>query len=111
MSDFFGIGGGFLIVPGLIAATSMPILQAVGTSLIAVTAFGLATAVNYAISGYVIWPLAGVFVAGGLVGALTGTRVSHAIAAEKGRLNTIFACFVAFVAIYVVYRSWTAAHG
>jgi hypothetical protein len=36
-------GGGFLIVPGLIGSTGMPILNAVGTSLIAVTAFGLTT--------------------------------------------------------------------
>ena len=43
-SGFFGIGGGFLIVPGLVAATRMPILNAVGTSLVAVTAFGLTTA-------------------------------------------------------------------
>ena len=35
-SGFFGIGGGFLIVPGLIAATGMPMLYAVGSSLVAV---------------------------------------------------------------------------
>jgi uncharacterized membrane protein YfcA len=42
-SGFFGIGGGFLIVPGLVASTGMPMLMAVGTSLVAVTAFGLST--------------------------------------------------------------------
>ena len=45
LSGFFGIGGGFLVVPGLISATGMPILFAVGTSLVAVSAFGLTTAV------------------------------------------------------------------
>ena len=48
LSGFFGIGGGFLIVPGLIIATGMPILFAIGSSLVAVTAFGLTTACNYA---------------------------------------------------------------
>jgi hypothetical protein len=57
-SGFFGITGGFLVVPGLIASTGMPLLFAVGTSLVAVTAFGLTTAANYAISGLVDWPLA-----------------------------------------------------
>ena len=38
---FFGIGGGFLIVPALVASTAMPIYRAIGTSLIAVAAFGL----------------------------------------------------------------------
>lgn len=48
LSGFFGIGGGFLVVPALIAATGMPILNAVGSSLVAVAAFGLTTALNYA---------------------------------------------------------------
>ena len=110
-SGFFGIGGGFLIVPGLIASTAMPILGAIGTSLIAVAAFGLTTSLNYAMSGFVLWPLAGVFVAGGIAGTFAGTRVSHAIAGHKGRLNTIFASFVALVAVYVLYRSLAALNG
>src|SRR5262249_47501712 len=36
LSGFFGIGGGFLIVPGLMLATGMPILNAIGSSLVAV---------------------------------------------------------------------------
>lgn len=48
LSGFFGIGGGFLIVPGLVFATGMPMLQAIGTSLVAVTAFGVTTAGTYA---------------------------------------------------------------
>ncbi|APW74071.1 TSUP family transporter, partial [Sphingopyxis granuli] len=49
-SGFFGIGGGFLIVPGLMASTGMPMRNAVGSSLVAVTAFGLTAALNYALS-------------------------------------------------------------
>ena len=45
-SGFFGIGGGFLIVPGLMASTGMPISYAVGSSLVAVTAFGLTTSLH-----------------------------------------------------------------
>src|ERR1700722_16089258 len=41
LSGLFGIGGGFLIVPGLILATRMPMINAIGTSLFAVGAFGL----------------------------------------------------------------------
>ena len=43
-SGFFGIGGGFLIVPGLVGATAMPIVNAIGSSLVSVTAFGATTA-------------------------------------------------------------------
>jgi len=47
-SGFFGIGGGFLIVPGLMLATGMPMINAVGTSLLAVGAFGCKFACNNA---------------------------------------------------------------
>ena len=72
-SGFFGIGGGFLIVPGLMLATGMPLTFAIGTSLVAVAAFGAATAASYAISGLVDWWLAGLFVLGGLLGGFIGT--------------------------------------
>jgi len=104
-AGFVGIGGGFLIVPGLIAATHMPILRAIGTSLVAVSAFGLTTALNYAASGLVDWPLAGVFVAGGLVGSLAGTATASSLSHVKGRLNTIFACLVLAVAAYMLWRA------
>ena len=50
-SGFFGIGGGFLIVPGIMLGSGMPILNAIGSSLLSVGTFGLTTAVNYALSG------------------------------------------------------------
>lgn len=103
-SGFFGIGGGFLIVPGLVASTGMPMLMAVGTSLVAVTAFGLTTAANYASSGLIDWPLAAVFVAGGVVGSVGGTR----LAAKTGRLTTVFAILIFVVALYMLWRSAAA---
>lgn len=107
-SGFFGIGGGFLIVPGLVASTSMPILRAIGTSLIAVAAFGLTTAANYAMSGLVLWPLAGVFILGGIGGSMAGTWMSRRMAAHKGQLNTVFAVLVLIVALYMLYQSLQA---
>ncbi len=104
-SGFFGIGGGFLIVPGLIASTSMPILRAVGTSLVAVAAFGLTTAFNYAVSGLVIWPLAAVFILGGVAGTTVGSMMSRRLAGDKGRLNMVFAIFVTLVALYTLFQS------
>ena len=54
----------FLIVPALMLATGMSIMNAVSSSLVAVTAFGLTTAASYAWSGLVSWGLAGLFVTG-----------------------------------------------
>ncbi|NJC04655.1 hypothetical protein GGQ97_000448 [Sphingomonas kaistensis] len=103
-SGFFGIGGGFLIVPGLIASTGMPMINAVGTSLVAVTAFGLTTAANYAFSGLVDWVLAGVFIAGGVIGSLAGTRVARRLS-SSGHLTGIFAVLIFVVAAYMLWKS------
>jgi hypothetical protein len=105
LSGFFGIGGGFLIVPGLVKSTHMPIVKAVGTSLIAVCAFGLTTAANYAFSGLIDWSLAALFIGGGILGGVFGTMLSNKLAETKGQLNTAFATLVVFVALYMLYRS------
>ena len=107
-SGFFGIGGGFLIVPGLVGSSGMPILNAIGTSLIAVTAFGLTTALNYAYSGLIDWPLALVFIAGGIVGGWAGTRVARRLAKEQGMLTTVFAVLIFVVAAYMIWKSLSA---
>jgi uncharacterized membrane protein YfcA len=104
-SGFFGIGGGFLIVPGLIASTGMPMLNAIGSSLVAVTAFGLTTALNYASSGLVDWPLAFIFIAGGVGGGLIGTMTAKRLSGTTGTLSVIFAGVVFAVAGYMLWKS------
>ncbi len=108
LSGFFGIGGGFLIVPALIAATGMDILLAVGTSLVAVAAFGLTTAANYAFSGFVDWPLAAVFIAGGIAGGLIGENMARRLSTKGGALNIAFAGLVVVVAVYMLVKSGMA---
>ncbi|OWK30993.1 TSUP family transporter [Sphingomonas dokdonensis] len=66
-AGFFGIGGGFLIVPGLIMATAMPLPYAIGTSLV-VSALGLTTTTSYALSGLVDWGVTALLVIGGVAG-------------------------------------------
>lgn len=108
-SGFFGIGGGFLIVPGLVASTGMPMINAIGSSLVAVTAFGLTTAANYALDGLVDWPLAFVFIAGGVAGGFLGARLAGRLSATRGRLTTVFAGLIFVVAAYMIWKSYAAA--
>jgi uncharacterized protein len=105
VSGFFGIGGGFLIVPALMLATGMSIMNAVSSSLVAVTAFGLTTAASYAWSGLISWGLAGLFIAGGIAGGLVGTRSARLLAGRRGALNTLFAAVIIAVALYMLVRS------
>ena len=118
MSGFFGIGGGFLlnkvggdpdqVVPGLMAAARMPMITAIGSSLVAVTAFGITTAVSYALSGLVDWHIAALFVAGGVAGGVGGTLLAHRLATHKTMLTRVFAGIVAVVGLYVVWRGYGA---
>jgi len=109
LSGFFGIGGGFLIVPGLIGATAMPLINAIGSSLVSVTAFGLTTAASYAWSGLVDWPLAGLFVLGGALGGLIGIRLARHLAGHKHALTRTFSGIVIAVGLYVIVRSLTVS--
>ncbi len=104
LSGFFGIGGGFLVVPGLIGATSMPILNAVGSSLVSVTAFGVTTAISYALDGLVDWRIAGFFVLGGMLGGFAGVMAAKKLSTRKDLLTKVFSGIVMAAGIYVVYR-------
>lgn len=108
LSGFFGIGGGFLIVPGLIAATGMPLINAIGSSLFAVAAFGMTTAVSYSLSGFVNWPLAGLFILGGALGGIAGIRLARGLASHKHALTRIFSGIITAVGVYVVIRGLAA---
>lgn len=101
-SGFFGIGGGFLIVPALIAATRMPLTYAAGTSLVVVSALGATTAGSYALSGYVDWRIAGLMLVGGIAGAAAGIALGKRMAARKGLLERLFAIVVIAVGGYLV---------
>jgi uncharacterized membrane protein YfcA len=105
LSGFFGIGGGFLIVPGLIVASGMPILNAVGSSLFSVGAFGVTTAANYAFSGMVDWRIAILFIVGGVAGGMVGMKLAMRLAGNRGALVKIFAVVLFAVAAYMLYRS------
>jgi uncharacterized membrane protein YfcA len=107
LSGFFGIGGGFLIVPALMLATGMPIMNAVSSSLVAVTAFGLTTAASYAWSGLISWGVAGLFIAGGIAGGLIGTRLAKLLSERRGALNIVFAMVIIAVALYMLARNLT----
>lgn len=105
LSGFFGIGGGFLVVPGLLAATGMPMIYAIGSSLVSVSAFGLTTAGNYALSGLVDWTLVAFFISGGIVGGCAGRLAGARLSRQKQMLSRLFAIVVATVGTYVVWRA------
>lgn len=105
ISGFFGIGGGFLIVPGIMLGSGMPILNAIGSSLFSVGVFGLTTAVNYAVSGLIDWQVAMEFIAGGAIGGFAGTKAAIRLSSRKRTLTYVFAGVIFAVAAYMLVRT------
>lgn len=104
-AGFFGIGGGFLIVPGLILATAMPLPFAIGTSLVAVSALGLTTATSYALSGLVDWRVTALLTVCGIAGTIGGIALGKVLSMRKGLLERGFAAVVIVIGAYIIASS------
>jgi uncharacterized protein len=110
LSGFFGIGGGFLIVPGLMFATGMSLLGAVGSSLFSVGMFGTTTGITYALAGLVNWLIVVEYLAGGIPGGMIGARLALRLGTQKKMLARVFAGLVLVVAAYMLYVNVTTLH-
>lgn len=106
VSGFFGIGGGFLIVPGLMFSTGMAMIDAIGSSLVSVGTFGLTTAISYAASGFINWFVVALYVAGGIGGGWMGTKLSTRLSKNRRLLQLVFSGIIIIVAIYMLYVNW-----
>ena len=103
LTGFFGVGGGFVIVPVLVLVLGVPTAAAIGTSLL-VTALSAAVAL-LARAGHdsFAWDVIVPFTATSVAGALLGQRVSCRLPALA--LNRAFAVLLVLVATYVALRS------
>jgi uncharacterized protein len=108
-SGFFGIGGGFLIVPGLTAATGMTLAAAQASSLVSVAAFGATTSLNYAASGLIDWAIVAAMAAGGLGGMIAGRPLARRLADRAVVARKLFAGLILIVAVYVAARAMSGA--
>ena len=104
-AGFFGIGGGFLIVPGLMAATGMTLMHAQASSLLSVAVFGASTSANYAVSGLVDWSIVLAMVVGGAAGTAIGLPVARRLGQRAALGRKLFAGLIILVAFYVAFRA------
>ncbi|MGC8608604.1 MAG: sulfite exporter TauE/SafE family protein [Thermoplasmata archaeon] len=105
-SGYFGIGGGFLIVPALLYSSDLTMNLAVGTSLLSVGAFGIVTATRYGLAGQIIVPIAILYVIGGIFGGIIGAKISTGM--KKSVLRKAFSIIIIIVGIYVAIESYHA---
>jgi uncharacterized membrane protein YfcA len=104
LTGFFGVGGGFVILPTLVLVLGFGVSEAVGTSLLVITITS-AAALTARLGGGVTldWPLVTTFTAAAVAGTLVGQRV--AARAHPRTLTVAFAWLLVAVAAYVAGRS------
>ena len=102
LSGFFGVGGGFILIPILLAAYSMPVKQAFGTSLLIVALISIPGSISHFREGHVDLSSAMTMALGAIPGALIGTKI--AFAANEARLRQVFGLLIFCVALLMVAR-------
>ena len=103
LTGFFGVGGGFLIVPSLVLVLGLPMHLAVGTSLIAISLNALWGMVGNLRLGSLDWTLTALFAIGGVAGVLAGGKLAGRL--PDRMLRTAFAVVIVGVAMYTFGRS------
>jgi uncharacterized protein len=107
LTGFFGVGGGFVIVPALVLALGFEMPIAVGTSLLVISVNSAAAlAARLGASVHLDWPLIGMFTLAALAGTLGGNRVASRVSASK--LTAAFTVLLIVVAAYTLSRSLPA---
>lgn len=101
LTGFFGVGGGFLIVPALTLWLEVTFRRAVATSLVVITLIGLVALASHLVAGAeidvpVTASLAVSTGVGGLLGASLGQRLPQSMLARA------FAVIVACVAVFLL---------
>jgi len=105
MTGFFGVGGGFVLVPALVLALSFPMPVAVGTSLLVIAVNSATALTARASSGgtHLDWPLITTFTGAAVIGSLLGGQIAGR--AHPRHLTRAFAVLLIAVAVYTAARS------
>jgi hypothetical protein len=105
LTGFFGVGGGFVVVPALVLAMGFTMPVAVGTSLLVIainSTSALLSRIGHGV--HLDWTLIGVFTLAAIIGSLLGGRLATRVRPE--RLTSAFTMLLVVVALYTAARSF-----
>lgn len=105
LTGFFGVGGGFAVVPALVLALGFTMPVAVGTSLLVIainSASALVSRLGHGV--HLDWTLIGVFTLAAIIGSLLGGRVTSRV--HPRLLSRAFTLLLVAVAFYTAARSF-----
>ncbi len=104
LSGLFGVGGGFIIVPALVLITGMAIHKAIGTSLFIIVFVSMSGVFSNFVAGRILSvDVTVLFIAGGIVGLILGTRLGLKLPATA--LQRVFATSIVLVAMFVASKT------
>ena len=102
LTGVIGVGGGFLIVPALVLA-SLPMSQAVGTSLFVITMNCVTGLYGYLGQAAFAWSSVGLVTLGTIPGIALGTHF-HGLVPQQS-LRRGFAVFLVVIAAFILYQN------
>ena len=103
-SGYVGVGGGFIMVPMMLAILGIPMTLASGTSLIAIMILAIPGVIEQAVLGNINY-LAGVaMVVGTIPGAVVGARLIKVI--PERQLRFLFGCFLLVAAVLLLVKEF-----
>lgn len=108
VTGFLGVGGGFLVVPALIAFAGLGMRAAIATSLLVIAINSAAGFVGHLGDVSIDWGLVVALTLAAVAGALAGERVALRLSVE--RLRRGFALFVIAIGLAVVVSSGAGAN-
>jgi uncharacterized membrane protein YfcA len=103
LSGLLGVGGGFILVPTLLAMSDLPMKAVVATSMGVVALVSVVGVVNAGLAGHMPWGVAWPFAAGALMGLLTGRWFAGHVAGP--RLQQGFAVLSLGIAVSLLVRA------
>jgi uncharacterized membrane protein YfcA len=106
LTGFFGVGGGFVIVPALVLALGFSMPDAVGTSLLVIVVNSLVALSTRFNGGTVDWGAVVPFTVASVIGVFVGSRL--AARRDPRSLQGWFVGLLVIVALYTAGRSIAA---
>jgi uncharacterized membrane protein YfcA len=106
LTGFFGVGGGFVIVPALVLLLGLPITLAIGTSLAVIALTSASALAAHLATGRFDLAIATAFAGAAIAGALLGRRLGGRL--DQRRLSSLFATLLVAVAAVLVIENTRA---
>ena len=106
LTGFFGVGGGFVIVPALVLALGFTMPEAVGTSLLVITINSVVALTTRLQPGAIEWGTVIPFTVASLIGVVVGSRLAST--RDSKSLQRWFVGLLVVVAGYTAVRSGLA---